>query len=64
MIFRPDSPLDRKSIPLRGLAPGHHYWVWSADGSFAPAKKSANDLMHSRLSLHFAARQSSDILFF
>ncbi len=49
---------------FKGITATHTYWLWSEDGSLALTERSGEDLLQSKVSLHLAVPNSSDILFF
>ncbi len=62
-VFRPESPEAAHTIRLKGLERRAQYWLWCADGSFAPRKMSGQSLMQSGLTLGLPQANSSEIVF-
>jgi len=62
-VFRPDSPDAMQTVLLKGLEARAKYWLWCADGSFAPTQISGQSLMKSGLTLALPQTNSSDIIF-
>ena len=62
-VFRPDSPDATHTLRLKGLEPQARYWLWCADGSFAPLQMGGRSLMETGLTLGFPRTNTSEIVF-
>jgi hypothetical protein len=62
-LFRPDSPEERQTIPLKGLQPPRKYWVWCQDGSIQPGLRKGDELMQTGLAVRLPGRFTSDLIF-
>lgn len=63
IVFRPDNPMSRQVIKLKGLEPQARYWIWCEDGSLEPQQASGAQLMSSGLTVTLPQPFSSDIVF-
>ena len=61
-VFRPDSPEATQIVRLKGLAPQARYWLWCADGSFAPMQMEGRALMETGLTLGLPQPNTSEIV--
>jgi len=57
-VFRPDSPDATQTFRLKGLKAEAQYWVWCADGSFAPNQTEGRALMDTGLTLGLSRTNS------
>jgi alpha-galactosidase len=62
-IFRPESEESAKTVKLKGLEPQGQYWLWSEDGSIAPAQRTGEELMQAGLAIALPGQYTSDLIF-